>query len=55
MSKISLTDEYGTYTIDCFDELSTLTDMFERLVIPVLVAAGFSRESINAYMDNKPA
>ena len=54
MSKISLTDENGTYTVDSFDPCETLDDMFSRLIIPVLLACGYSRASIDKYMDNEP-
>ena len=54
MSKISLTDENGTYTIEVPDCGESLSAYFDSLVVPVLLAAGFSRESINAYMDNEP-
>ena len=54
MSKISLTDENGTYTIEIPEEEITLPDYFERLIIPVLRCAGFSRKSIDSYMDNEP-
>ena len=54
MSKISLTDKNGTYTIDLFYPCENLSDVFDYLVVPVLLAAGFSRKSIDAYMDNEP-
>lgn len=54
MSKISLTNEYGAYTIEVPDCGESLSAYFDSLVVPVLLAAGFSRESINAYMDNEP-
>lgn len=54
MSKMSLTDENGTYTIEIPEEELTLPDYFERLIIPVLRCAGFSKKAIDAYMDNEP-
>jgi hypothetical protein len=50
--KISLTNEYGTYTIELDKECVQLSDYIENLIIPVLLAAGFVRESLDEYFDN---
>lgn len=50
--KISLTNEYGTYTIELEQEYVQLNDYIENLIIPVLLAAGFVQESIDEYFDS---
>jgi hypothetical protein len=50
--KISLTNEYGTYTIELEQEYVQLNDYIENLIIPVLLAAGFVQESIDGYFSD---
>ena len=46
---IEFSDENGTYRISRENPPITLDDVIEDMVIPVLLAAGYSRQSINDY------
>ena len=50
--KMTFTDLNGTYTIEreCGE---TLDDVFEELVIPTLLAAGYHRDTINRYLNGE--
>jgi hypothetical protein len=50
VNKIVLTDENGTYTIECVCG-PTVNDAVDRLVVPVLLAAGYHRDSISKIID----
>ena len=49
-SKITYENEYGTYSIEIPDGNLTISQMMEDLVIPVLLAAGYSKEVIDDYI-----
>ena len=51
MRKITLEDEHGTYSIETVDEPVTIDQIFETLIIPALLAAGFGEGTINDYLD----
>ena len=46
---IEFSDENGTYRISRENPPIILDDVIEDMVIPVLLAAGYSRQSINDY------
>ena len=46
---IEFSDENGTYRIIRENPPITLDDVIEDMVIPILLAAGYSRQSINDY------
>lgn len=50
VNKITLTDENGTYTIECACG-PTVDDFVDRLIVPVLLAAGYHRDSISKIID----
>ena len=51
MRKITLEDEYGTYSVETTQDPVTIDQIFEGLIIPVLLAAGFGEGTINDYLD----
>ena len=51
MRKITLEDAHGTYSIETVDEPVTIDEIFETLIIPALLAAGFNIETINDFLD----
>lgn len=50
MSKITLENENGVYSIQCCDEQLKIDDVFDYLIIPMLLAAGYHPETINRYI-----
>ena len=46
---IELQDENGTYRISRDNPPITLDEVIEEMVIPLLLAAGYSRQCIDAY------
>ena len=46
---MEFSDENGTYRITRENPPITVGDVIEYMVIPVLLAAGYSRQSINDY------
>lgn len=49
MTRITLKDENGTYLVESTQDFITIDDMFEQLIEPVLLAAGYSQELIDGY------
>ena len=57
MSKITLTDEHGTYSIDSSHNPVTIIEIIDYLLKPVLLAAGFSEQTVNeafGHYEEKP-
>ncbi len=53
MTKIEITNENGTYSIAIPHENVTISMMMENLIVPALLAAGYSDELItDAFSDN---
>lgn len=46
MSKITLENEFGTYTIDSKKEVEHINDVMDYLVMPLLLAAGYQPSTI---------
>ena len=51
---IELCDENGKYRITREDPPVTLGDFIELMVIPLLLAAGYNRKSIDEYYIQEP-
>ena len=51
MKKITLEDEYGVYAIETTQCPVTIDQIFDTLIIPALLAAGFGEGTINDYLD----
>lgn len=53
MGYIEFQDEHGTYRIAPSNQPVVLDEVIEQMVVPVLLAAGYSRENIyNYYMED---
>ena len=50
--RMSFTDYNGSYSVECQCG-ETLDDVIQQLVVPVLLAAGYHRDSIDEYMEGK--
>ena len=50
-TSLTLKSGHGTVMVEIPGTGGDLREYFEDLVIPVLMGAGFSRESIDKYMD----
>jgi len=46
MTSINFKDEFGSYTIEINKDGMTIDEVFEDLITPVLLAAGYSRKNI---------
>lgn len=46
-SKITLENQYGTYSIEAKQPTKTIQEVRENLLIPVLLAAGFGEKTVN--------
>lgn len=46
MTKLTLETEYGTYSVEVNEDDMNITDVFDRLLIPVLLSAGYDEHSI---------
>ena len=46
MPKITFENRHGIYSIEHYEEIETLDDVFEMLIQPVLIAAGFHPDNI---------
>lgn len=49
-TKITLENQYGTFTVETKEHEITLVEVFENLIIPVLLSAGYHNESIKDYL-----
>ena len=47
---ISLNDGYGSYTVEVDKVDMSMDEVFQELVIPVLLASGYQRENINQWI-----
>jgi hypothetical protein len=50
MVSIEITNQHGTYLVSSNEDLAALDDYFECLIIPALLAAGFSKKLIGSYL-----
>jgi len=50
MKSIELTDENGTYNVTLTDCGDSISEYFENMIIPVLLASGFSQSVIDSYI-----
>lgn len=46
---VELCDENGTYRIERDKSIVVLDDVMEEMIIPLLLAAGYSRQCIDEY------
>jgi hypothetical protein len=53
MTKITLENRDGKYTVEVSDELVTISDVIDDLIRPVLLAAGFHNDTIDEYLGEK--
>ena len=49
-TKITLKNEYGVYSIEVKKEDMNIDEMFSDLIVPVLVASGYSQETVDRYL-----
>ena len=49
-TRITLENENGTYSIEVKRERMNLVDAFEDLVVPLLLACGYSQQIIDEYL-----
>lgn len=47
MTKLTLENENGEYSIAIKEEEINLYNVFQHLIIPILLSAGYSADSIN--------
>ena len=45
-TKLELINAHGTYTISLHKQGMTVTELFDEMIIPLLQAAGYEKESI---------
>lgn len=53
MNKITYTNSSGTYTIETNDDYEYLGDVFDYLIEPVLLAAGYQQGGIDKFLKNE--
>jgi len=51
-SKISFTHDDTTYSVELNEQLESLKEVVDRLIVPVLLAATFSPVTIKQYIDS---
>lgn len=49
-TRLTLENQYGIYTTEIPRPMPPMRELLEDLVVPVLLAAGFSRETIEDYI-----
>ena len=49
---MELKNSYGTYTISVQGTDHSVSGMFEELIVPLLLAAGYAEKSIEDYLDS---
>jgi CRISPR/Cas system CMR subunit Cmr6 (Cas7 group RAMP superfamily) len=47
---ITLTNEYGAYTVESYQSCEHISEVIDNLVVPVLLAAGWGKKSITDYI-----
>lgn len=50
MTKITFTNEFGEYSIAKFENLSSIEEVIEALVVPVLVAATYPEHLVRSML-----
>lgn len=50
MTKITIEDQYGRYLVELNKDDLNIQEVFEELIVPALLACGFSSETINKYL-----
>ena len=50
-TKITIENNYGIYSIESKETDLTFNDLWECVVMPVILAAGYSKELIDGYFD----
>ena len=47
---LTYTDQYGTYSVSCNRDCSSFPVLLETLFVPVMLASGYHRGTIEEYM-----
>lgn len=50
MTKLTLENQYGKYIIEIKEDDLNIDDIMDNLIIPGLLACGYSRNTINDYL-----
>jgi hypothetical protein len=50
-SRITLENEYGTYSISTHSSDMDIVEIFNTLIIPLLKAAGYAEKTVEDYLD----
>ena len=50
MTKITLEDQYGKYTVEVKQDDMPLDDLIEHLVRPLLIVTGYNEETIKKHL-----
>ena len=51
---LTLENDYGKYSVEIKGSDQTLDDLFEQAIEPLLVAIGYSKDSIDKYLSGEP-
>ena len=49
-TRLTLKNEYGEHTVEVYGSDMCIEDMFDELIIPVPLSAGYAQESIDRYL-----
>lgn len=52
-TKLTIENCYGKYTVESSGDDLNIQEHFDNLIIPCLLAAGFNREVIATYLEEK--
>ena len=52
-AKITLENEYGVYSVETFKSTDGIDSMFENLIAPLLLAAGYHPETIRDQFEHE--
>lgn len=55
MTKIELTNQYGTYTVTVLKDDLNASDIIDDVVYPVLLAAGYHHKNIEEAFGRSPS
>ncbi|WZE63645.1 hypothetical protein PANI_CDS0126 [Maribacter phage Panino] len=51
MTKITIKNEYGKYSVEVDESDMTLTGMMDKLIMPVIKSVGYSQITIDKYFE----
>lgn len=49
-TKLTLTNEYGTYAVESYQSCDHISEVINHLVVPVLLATGWQPKTIKDYI-----